>query len=337
MIPERPTVPVRGAPAIDGLTFRMYRDEADLPALIAVINACEIADESFEIYSLEAARNWLTNLNDFEPTRDLLLAAVDGRAVAAAHVLFSIRDGVRMFDTYGWVHPDWRRRGLGRALLGWGQTRQRERAAGQTAAGDDRPGSLGSWTVESATGAVALLVNDGYEPVRWFFEMTRPNLDDLPVPLLPEGLELRPVTEDLVRQVLAADSEAFQDHWGAHELTEADVLRTLGDPDNDLSLWQVAWAGDEVVGSVMAIIFPAENAAQGIQRGWLERASVRRPWRRRGVARALMTAALQELRRRGMRSVSLGVDADNPTGALALHEGLGFQVERRAAAYRKAL
>ena len=44
-----------------------------------------------------------------------------------------------------------------------------------------------------------------------------------------------------------------------------------------------------------------------------------------------------ELRRRGMDSIALGVDAENSSGALGLYEGLGFRVDERAAAYRKPL
>jgi ribosomal protein S18 acetylase RimI-like enzyme len=120
-------------------------------------------------------------------------------------------------------------------------------------------------------------------------------------------------------------------------MSEADVRRILGEPDTDLTLWQVAWAGDEVAGLVLPMIFPANNEASGIRRGWLDRVSVRRPWRRRGVAAALMAAALEALRERGMEVASLGVDADNPSGALGLYERLGFRVDRRSAAYRKAL
>jgi ribosomal protein S18 acetylase RimI-like enzyme len=45
--------------------------------------------------------------------------------------------------------------------------------------------------------------------------------------------------------------------------------------------------------------------------------------------------SLVRLREAGMASAGLGVDADNPTGALRLYEECGFEVEFRSAAYRK--
>ena len=62
---------------------------------------------------------------------------------------------------------------------------------------------------------------------------------------------------------------------------------------------------------------------------------MRRPWRRRGVARALIVGALLALRERGLTSAVLGVDADNPTGALGPYEAVGFRRERVAIVHRK--
>ncbi len=331
------SIELNDAPPIPGLRFRAYCGDDDLPALVELMNAAEIADGTFEIISVGTLANLLANRNDFDPRRDLVLAELDGRLVAGSERLRTIRDAVRVYDTFGWVHPEHRRRGLGRALLGHAEAAQRERAADEARAGDERPAELGSWSLETAPGNSALLAGAGYLPVRWFFEMLRPTLDDLPPIRLPDGLELRPVTPERAREVLLADFEAFQDHWGARESTEADIRRVLGDPETDLSLWQVAWDGDAIAGSVLPAIFRDDNAAMGVERGWLDRVSVRRPWRRRGLARALMVAALAELRRRGMTEAMLGVDAENPTGALGLYEGLGFRPERRSAAYRKPL
>jgi mycothiol synthase len=76
-----------------------------------------------------------------------------------------------------------------------------------------------------------------------------------------------------------------------------------------------------------------EHTALGIERGWLEHISVRRPWRRRGLGRAITAESLRRLRAAGMTDAMLGVDADNPTGAVGLYEGLGFELERKATAY----
>jgi mycothiol synthase len=338
MVQESLAIEVPGAPPISGLVFRAFRGATDISAVTELMNSVEVADGSFEILSDAALSNYLANLADFEPTRDLLLAEVDGRLVAVAQRLRVVRDDAVTYELLGWVHPDWRRRGLGRAMLGYGEARQRERAAADAASGEARPGFLSAWSQDSTVGTVALLGSEGYQPVRWFFEMGRPLDAPIPEVALPVGLELRPIDDEAqARVVLAADNEAFRDHWGARDSTEADVRRILGDPDTDLSLWQVGWAGDEVVGSVIAQIYPADNEASGVRRGWLDRVSVRRPWRRQGIGRALIAASLAELRGRGMEVASLGVDADNPTGALGLYEGLGFRQDKRSTAYRKPI
>ena len=61
------------------------------------------------------------------------------------------------------------------------------------------------------------------------------------------------------------------------------------------------------------------------------------PWRRRGLGSALVARSLIVFRERGMTSAGLGVDADNPTGALGLYERAGFEVDFRSTAYRKPM
>jgi mycothiol synthase len=108
-------------------------------------------------------------------------------------------------------------------------------------------------------------------------------------------------------------------------------------PELDTSLWRVGWDGDEVAGSVMNFIYPAENDALGLRRGWLDHVSVRRPWRRRGLASALIAESMRALRDAGMTQAALGVDAENPTGALPVYENLGFRRARTGVQYRKPI
>jgi len=87
----------------------------------------------------------------------------------------------------------------------------------------------------------------------------------------------------------------------------------------------------------MNAIYPAENEALGVQRGWLDHVSVRRPWRRRGLASALIAESLRAIRDAGMTDAALGVDAENPTGALRVYENLGFRRARTGVSYRKLM
>ncbi len=113
-------------------------------------------------------------------------------------------------------------------------------------------------------------------------------------------------------------------------------MALFAEPELDTGLWRVAWDGDQVAGSVMSYIWRSENENLGVRRGWLERISVRRPWRRRGLARALIASALVGLSDAGMEDAMLGVDTENVTGALRLYESMGFVVRDRQTQFRKA-
>jgi mycothiol synthase len=105
----------------------------------------------------------------------------------------------------------------------------------------------------------------------------------------------------------------------------------------DTSLWRIAWDGDKVAGQVRSYISAEENARFGRLRGYTEHISVRRPWRRRGLARALIAASFPLLRARGMTEAALGVDTENTSGALHVYESCGFRPVSRSATYRKPL
>jgi mycothiol synthase len=232
------------------------------------------------------------------------------------------------------VLPEVRRRGLGSTLLDWTIARARQRAVLED------PGvavAVAGDAEDQETGHRALLARAGFEPVRHFFLMRRPTLDDVRDARLPDGLEIRPVTEAQRRPILEAEFEAFEDHWGNRERGEDSFTTTLSRAELDTDLWIVAWDGEQIAGVVENWIWTEENEALGVRRGWLERISVRRPWRRRGLARALTAASLVLLREAGMQEGMLGVDSENPNGALGLYEGLGFEIHSRSAAYRRPL
>jgi GNAT superfamily N-acetyltransferase len=320
-----------------GFRLRPYAGEADLEGIARTINAEYAADAlPMRTSAGEMAAEYGHPSDAFDPRRDVTIAEVDGRIVGMGwREAIDTTDGLREYRMDGVVEPAWRRRGIGAALFAENERRQLERAVAQPA-GAPRP-ILGSWAGTAQEGDVALLTMNGFSVARWFFDMLRPSLDDVPATDLPPGLEIRPIGLDRAKAVWDADVEAFADHWGGFDRSDEQLQRWLTNPSTDLSLWIIAFDGDQVAGGVLNVVDDETNQLLGIRRGWLGSVFTRRPWRRRGLARALIARSLVALRERGMTSASLGVDADNPSGALGLYEDLGFTVDSRSAAWRKEI
>ena len=322
--------------AVPGLRLRPFAGEDDLEAMVRIENAENEADRIGERNTIEGLRAHLGSPSEqFDPARDVVLAEIGGRAVAwGSQEWVDTRDGLlREHRLWGVVDPAYRRRGIGTALLAENERRARALASSQAVA---REKVFGAWAAEGRP-AATLLERCGYSVVRWFFEMVRPTLHGIPEVPLPPGFVLRPVTRAQYPAIWRANREAFRDHWGGSDESEAAMHRFLDAPDADPTLWLIAWDGEEVAGGVINGIFQAENEALGIRRGWLESVFTRRDWRRRGLAQALIAQSLVVLAERGMTSAALGVDADNPSGALGLYEGAGFVVNDRFTAWRKPM
>ena len=330
------TVALPGAPAIDGLRFRHYRGEDDLPAMLAVWLAVHAADGAEEVQTLDEMRRAYANLGNCDPSRDIVLAEVGGEIVAYARVFWSeVTEGGRAYELFGFVHPGWRRRGIGGAMLAHNEARLREIAAEHP---EVEPKIFRSEGIETDAGNGALLRGAGYDSARYWFDMVAPTLEGLEAARLPDGLEVRPVTPDQYRALWDAMSEAFRDEWGHTEPTEADWNRFQGDPENaDPRYWRIGWDGNEVAGVIMTTVPVVENEAFGRRRVYVASVSVRRAWRRRGLARALLSSSLVAAREDGFTSAILGVDATSLTGATDLYRSLGFAPERTFITWQKPL
>jgi GNAT superfamily N-acetyltransferase len=304
--------------------------------MVRVLNARNRADRVEERMTVAGLEAWMEHPTEtFDARRDAVIGELDGRIVAVGALDWvDTRDGLhREYRFWGGVDPDLLGRGIGSALVAHFEAQAMALAAEQQ---PDREPVLGTFVPVGRPGELLLRAR-GYDPARWFFEMVRPTLDDVELAPMPDGLEVRPVTKDQLRTIWDADREAFRDHWGGADESPAAMERLLADPDTDPSLWVIAWDGDEVAGGIWNDIYAEENAELGLQRGWLASVFTRRPWRGRGLARALIGRSLEVLRERGMTSAALGVDADNPTGALGLYEAAGFVVHDRSVAVRRPL
>ena len=327
------TIQLPDAPPIPGLRFRHYRGPEDHADLVRVANAHSASVGESRVKSVAEQDNDFAHPVNMDPERDVIVAEVDGRMVGWGQVDWVDQNwGGRSYNSWGAVDPDWQRRGIGGAMLAHNERRLHAVGA---ADGYEGPRWLSSWGPDDDTGMRALMDREGYIPVRHFYLMVRPSLEDVPELPLPDGIEVRPVTAAHSRQLYDADIDAFKDHWGGIEDSEETFRQWTESPSFDPSLCVVAWDGDQIVAGVVGGIYPEENAGLGVLRGFLDQVFTRRAWRRRGIARALIARSLVLFRERGMTTAALGVDASNPNAALPLYESCGFAAAERATAYRK--
>jgi ribosomal protein S18 acetylase RimI-like enzyme len=323
------------APDIPGLTFRAFRGESDYPGMVAVFEASKDVDRFDWVITVDDIRRKFAHLHNSNPYQDVIVAEIDGQMIAYSRVWWDQESGGdRIYTSSGLLVPEWRRKGIGRAMIRHAERRIREIASGHP---PEVPKYIQRRVVDSEMGLEALLQNEGYEPIRYSLDMTRLISAPLPEAPMPPGLVVRPVRDEDVRKVLLACDEAFRDNWGYSPLTEDAIQHWTEEPTYDPSLWKVAWAGDEIAGGVLNYVDRQENLEYARKRGYTEPIWVRRPWRRRSLARSLLTQSIEMFRDMGMEEIALGVDVQNPHGALCLYERVGYQVDRRHTVYRKPM
>ena len=332
--PGRPYDPAAELPRIPGLALRHLRVPEDFVAMTEIANAARIAAGATFITTVEEMASFYAHLSNCDTDRDVFTVWVGEELVGYGRCSWhDLLVGERVYQVICFVAPAWQRQGIGTAMLRTLEARIAQLAAADAVA----PAAVHAEADGGNVGQKVLLEQAGYTPVRYEYVMVRPNLDDQDDAPLPPDLEIREVRPEHLRAIWEADQEAFEDHWGASRRTEEDWVEFSHNPRLDTTLWRIAWDGSQVAGQVRSFINDEENRRYGRRRGWVEHISVRRPWRRRGVARALIAASFPSLRARGMTEGALHVDAENPSGALLIYESMGFRQVSRDTVYRKPL
>jgi mycothiol synthase len=324
-----------GFSAPPGVTFRHLRRPGDFPAMNEIANASRRAMGMDFTTTAEQLAEYYTSATRFDPDRDLAIVEHDGRLVGYARSGLNVEDsGRHVYEVVPFLDPALDPDAIYPAMLEVLIAHVRILAADDTAPEQ----VIQTFGGDSAPALERHVASAGFVPVRHGYSMVRPHVEDLPDSALPAGLEIRPVRPEDVRAIWDAATEALRDSWGFVEPDDAEYQRMLSDANaGQTARWQVAWDGDQVAGSVRAFINALENEQLGRKRGYTEAISVRRPWRRRGVARALIAASIRDLRAQGMTETALGVDTENVSGALRLYEACGYVPVTRTTTWEQPL
>jgi mycothiol synthase len=312
-------------PTTSRFTLRAPRaDEAG--AITDLINAQGRALYGVDTVALDEVTKWFTRPKS-DPERDFRIGELADGTLAGFGTVADVSDDHAILWLRVTLHPEYGTAEMGEELMAFADERAREKGvAGR---------SLVHASCSSKDeGVIGIYERHGYKLVRHFFRMQIDLSEPTPEPVWPEGIELLPfdVERDL-EPVYEADEEAFLDHWGFVRISFDAWKHWMTGGNFDPTLWLVAYDGDEIAG--FSLNHPDEGGDPDL--GWIGVLGVRRPWRRRGLALAMLLESFAEFRRRGRKRAGLGVDAENTTGAVRLYEKAGMKPVRRFDTFEKAL
>ena len=295
------------------------------PVAQLILDVCIAdGDPAFAVTPEELEREWKSPGFDLEKNA-WIIETTGGRIVGYQEFNERYAHASLMGD--GYVHPEYHKRGIGTTMLRALEARARQEM--ELAQPDLRVFIRNGMPIGDAS-ARELHEMEGYRPIRfsWHMEIKFDEAPDTPV--WPTGIELHPfVKDEHDRAVFEAHEEAFSDHWG-HTPGTYERWQHHHE-DRDTSLWHIAWDGR----SAQIAGYSLSRYRMGI--GWVGTLGVRRPWRKRGLGEALLRHSFGEFYRRGMKTVGLGVDAQNPTGATRLYQKVGMHVAAEYVIYEKEL
>ncbi|MFF4194007.1 GNAT family N-acetyltransferase [Nonomuraea sp. NPDC001831] len=303
----------------------------DAEALAALLAAIEAEDRTGEIPDLDDVREQLGH-RLIDLAAGTLAARQGGEIVAYGYlpVRQSVTDS-HVMRLSGGVHPAHRRRGLGRRIVDWSL------AVAPGLSERAFPGvqpEIHLHVPDTNVGLKALAEGAGFVANRWFAHMGRSLSGDLPAFAPPAGVTVAPWSPELDEGARRVRNEAFLDHWGSVPHTPESWRDYIVGSQNFLPESSfVALHDGRAVGTLITHTFEGYNELAGERRAWIQIVGTLREWRGKGVAGALIAHALAAFRAQGFDTTGLGVDADNPTGAVSVYSRAGFEIFQRSTNY----
>jgi mycothiol synthase len=301
-------------PLATALTLRAVQ-RSDLNAIVQLIYEICAAEGDTSVASTpeDLENEW--DYAGFDPEQDAFVIQTEAGNLVGYGAVFDVNEHCEMSgDIY--VHPQYKNRGVESALLGALESRVQVQHVPLAASGQRVFIRVALDNKDEA--GKAILAQVGYAPARYHWRMGIELDAAPPVPTLPDGLEFRPFSkEEHAAAVWQARNEAYQGNWGSRHFTfEEFSYFTFENPEYDPSLWMVIWDGNEVAG------FSINHYRMGI--GWIHILAVRPAWRAKKLGLALLHRSFAEFYQRGTKSIGLGVDAANVTGATKLYQKVGM-------------
>lgn len=318
----------------DGFTSRPATVD-DIPQVVTMLNQTS-GDNQPTYFEADTHTEWSTP--GFNIGNSIRLIFSKNQKLVGYIEVWDVDNPPVRLTIWGHVHPAYTRCGIGTYLMHWAEKRAIKaiqrcpkgvRFAYQC--GCDRH-HIGTQKLFEAMGL-------HYYRDSWDMEIT---LTREPLEVIqPDGFIIRPYRHpEEFRSIILANEEAFEDHYGYVKKSEEQHLEQWQhlidtDPYFDPSVWFIA---EHIAsGDIAGVSISRSRAWNNPDKAYLGSLSVRRPYRRKGLASALLKYTFRQFWLRGAPTITLSVDADNVTGATELYKRAGMHVIRHLMMYEKEL
>ena len=275
------------------------------------------------------------NGGGFDPETSTRAAEAPDGTVSGFEAVFDNINPLRA-DLWGHVDEAWRGQGIGSRLIAWAIERASQNIA---SAPPEAQVSVASMIFMQDEAGKQLLTDHGFKYLRSYYVMKRAFGAVIEATPLPDGFRLVSYAEkpDL-RLFVELEADTFKDHFGWIDTPiDEDVERWQHyidtAPDFDPNFWWIALYGDEPAGLIMSQL--ESSVGEGV--AWVNTLGVKREYRKRGLALAMLEHAFAAHQTRGATGIALGVDASSLTNAVALYERAGMSVFSQRDSYEKVL
>ncbi|HEY7583370.1 MAG TPA: GNAT family N-acetyltransferase [Acidimicrobiia bacterium] len=292
-----------------------------LPALYDLYRRIEIFDQIPIVTPWEEIAEMADDPH-LDLPNDGRLALIDDQVVGFCHVIRrpGESDHARAF-LVGGVDPDYRRQGIGSALLSWEMDRGAQILRRES---PHVPRFLRTFAFDFEQAAIALYERHGLTPIRSFAELIRPLHEPVPTRPVP-GIDIVSWEDGRYEEARLLLNLAFRDHWGSTPRDGAAWDHFIRGTGTRLDLSCMALAGDRLVGVTVNAHFPSDQEITGRRDGWIGHLGTHPEFRKRGIASALIERSCAQFSEAGFDHALIGVDSASLTGAYRLYESLGFR------------
>jgi mycothiol synthase len=292
-------------------------DAKEVTDLVALCDIEEIGEPDISL------SDTLDMWNSFQLETDVWLAVSPVNKIIG-YAFVEVTGESRM-DTCVFVHPQFKNHGIGSMLL----SKVEERAL-VLASERDGEQKLMNQIPFTNTSARNLVEARGYQFSRLYKRM-KINLMEQPKQLhFPTGMGISTFKPDQDEETLfEVYDETFRDSWGYAKKEFSTWIHQKKGEDYDPTLWYIVWDDRKPVAFLMS-----RMQEDGL---FIDLLGVKRPWRKQGIAQAMLLHVFQEAYRRGQHTILLYVDSDSLTNAHRVYHQVGMSADSQTAVYCKLL